>query len=176
MARVHHRRANKDHPDAGILKGDMYYTARIKTGPRSSLTIKQKTPIKPSQLTSSEYLSTLYGLQEQMSDLADPGDAGEIIDALRELGQEQRDKFDNMPEGLQQGDTGQLLEERADACESAADEIETLADGWDETTARQEVLDEADEEDGELDEGQIEDRINDKKQEVIEEMRGLMPY
>lgn len=175
MARVHHRRANKDYPEAGIQKGEMYYYAKIKTGPYSSRTIRQKAPIKPSQLTSSEYLSRLYELQEQMNGLDDLEAAREIAESLRELGEEQREKFDNMPEGLQQGDTGQMLEERAEACESAADEIETLIDGWDEDTAKQEVLDEADEEDGELDEGQIEDRIAEKRQEVIEAIQEQMP-
>lgn len=175
MARVHHRRANKDYPQAGIQKGEMYYYAKIKTGPYSSRTIRQKEPIKASQLTSSEYLSRLYELQDQINGINEPEDAREIAEALRELGQEQRDKLDNMPEGLQQGDTGQMLEERAEACESAADEMETLIDDWDEDTAKQEVIDEADEEDGELDEGQIEDRIAEKMEAVLDEIRGLMP-
>lgn len=33
-----------------------------------------------------------------------------------------------MPEGLQDADTGQLLQSRADACEFLADEIESAAD------------------------------------------------
>ncbi len=32
-----------------------------------------------------------------------------------------------MPQGLQQGSTGELLQARVDACESAADEIESIA-------------------------------------------------
>lgn len=175
MARVHHRRANKDYPNAGIKKGEMYYYAKIKTGPYSSHTIRQKEPIRASQLTSSDYLARLFELQDQIGNIQEPEDAREIAEALRELGEEQREKFDNMPEGFQQGDTGQMIEERAEICESAADEMETLIDGWDEDTAKQEVLDEADEEDGELDEGQIEDRIAEKKSEVVEAIRDLMP-
>lgn len=175
MAKVEHRKARKDYPGAGISKGDMYYFAQIKTGPRSSRTIRQKDPIKRSQLTTSEYLSTLYGLCEQTDDTNDLEDFRTIAEDLRELGQEQRDKFDNMPEGLQQGDTGQMLEERAEACESAADEIETLIDSWNEADARQEVLDEADEADGDLDEGQIEDRVKEKLEALLEEIKGNMP-
>jgi len=35
-----------------------------------------------------------------------------------------------MPEGLQQGDTGQMLENRASESETAADELDTLADDY----------------------------------------------
>jgi hypothetical protein len=180
MAKVHHRRANKDYPQAGIAKGEMYYFAQIKTGPRSSKTIRQKDPIKPGQLTSSDYLSRLYDLQEQLADITDPHDAADIIDALRELGQEQREKFDNMPEGLQQGDTGQMLEERADTCEGAADEIETLMEGWDEEAVRAEIVEEAKaeselgEDQIELTEEEIEANIQERREELLDEMRGLL--
>ena len=35
MARQTQRRARKDYPDHGISKGDLYWYAAIKTGPRS---------------------------------------------------------------------------------------------------------------------------------------------
>lgn len=131
MARVHHRKARKDYPEKGIKKGDMYYFAQIKTGPRSSLTIRQLTPIKQSQLTSSDFLSQLYGLEEGMDEIVHDESAVEALtdlaQSLRDLGQEQQDKFDNMPEGFQQGDTGQLLEERVSNCDQWADEIDTIA-------------------------------------------------
>ena len=44
MARVTRRKAAKDYPDAGINKGDLYYYAKIKTGPRTSRTLRS---IKP---------------------------------------------------------------------------------------------------------------------------------
>jgi hypothetical protein len=41
--------------------------------------------------------------------------------ALRELADAERDKFDNMPEGLQQGATGEAIDKAASALEEAAD-------------------------------------------------------
>ncbi len=50
----------------------------------------------------------------------------DIAQRLRDLADECTEKHDNMPEGLQQGDSGQLLEERADMCNSAADELDGI--------------------------------------------------
>ena len=139
MAKVEHRKARKDYPDAGIKKGDMYYFAAVKTGPYSSKTIRQKEPIKPSQLTNSEYLSRLYEWEESKN-AAESMEAAELLaDEIRELGEEQQEKLDDMPEGLQQGSTGELLQERADACEAAAEEIDQIRDEWE--SARDEFQD-----------------------------------
>jgi DNA repair ATPase RecN len=54
-----------------------------------------------------------------------------VLEEIRTLGEEQQEKLENMPEGLQQGDTGQLLQERADNCESWAGEIESACDEYD---------------------------------------------
>jgi hypothetical protein len=45
-------------------------------------------------------------------------------DALRELADAERAKFDNMTEGLQQGEKGQAIEAAADSLEQAADAAE----------------------------------------------------
>ncbi len=130
MARPDHRKAAKDYPANGISKGDMYWYVKIKTGPYSSRVMRQLTPFRASQLTSSSYLGPLYEWQEDKANLHDMDNASELADRIRDLGAEQRDKFDNMPEGLQQGDTGMMLEQRADACETAADEIEEIVSEW----------------------------------------------
>jgi hypothetical protein len=92
---------------------------------------RSKTYPRPSQLN--------LGFAGQIGDIGlDMGNCSDIeelrgfIDTIRELGEEQGEKFDNMPEGLQQGDTGQLLEERRDGCESWAGEIESACDAYDE--------------------------------------------
>src|SRR5688572_28613764 len=83
---------------------------------------------KPSQLISNPFQSALAGISEgidealgQARSQTDPTIAIEAIrsaaEELRSLGEEQQEKLDNMPEGLQQGDTGQLLENRANECE-----------------------------------------------------------
>jgi hypothetical protein len=46
---------------------------------------------------------------------------------IADVGMEERDKFDGMPEGLQKGEKGQAIEEAADRLEEAADAIETAA-------------------------------------------------
>ena len=63
-----------------------------------------------------------------------------MADSLEELAQECRDAYDNMPEGLQQGDTGQLLEQRAEGCEEAANAIRDITDGFDEDAIREEAF------------------------------------
>lgn len=126
MPRVHKRKAAKDYPDHGIVKGDTYYYTKMKTGPRSSRVLRSKTPFRRSQLTGSEYLGTLYDIEDDQAKLDSLEDSSDIAERYRTLGEETLEKFDNMPEGLQAGDTGQMLQERADACETAADEIEDL--------------------------------------------------
>lgn len=130
MARPEHRTAAKDYPDQGIAKGDKYWFVKIKTGPRSSRTMRQKNAFRRSQLTSSDYLSQLYDWEDGKAEISSMDDAQEFADTIRSLGEEQGEKFDNMPEGLQQGDTGQTLETRRDNCETAAGEIEEIVSEW----------------------------------------------
>jgi len=129
MARVIKRKARKDYPANGIAKGDDYFFCQIKTGPRSSRVMRSKTPFKQSQLTTSPFKSGFLAAQEEW-DGSDkqPDDMRAAGEAIREIGQECQGSFDNMPEGLQQGETGQLLENRASECERIADELDGFAD------------------------------------------------
>lgn len=127
MARVHHRKARKDYPKDGIKKGDLYYYCNFKTGPYTSRIIRQKEPIKASQTTGSDYLRGWYILQETDNDYTTPEDCNNASEAIREIADECQEKFDNMPEGLQQGDIGQLLEERIYHCETASDRLSEIA-------------------------------------------------
>jgi hypothetical protein len=147
-----------------------YYWAGFKTGPRSSMKKFWKTRPPQSQLTQSEFWSAVYSLQEEAADMGWEFDdlesqRDDVAQRLREIGEEQREKFDNMPEGLQQGDTGQLLEQRADSCESVADEIESL-----------EVPDEGEfdpaEEEGDLDEWK-DGKAEEFKDELISLLDGV---
>ena len=130
MPRVHKRKARKDYPASGIKKGDEYYTARVKTGPRSGFTIRQLRPIRASQLTTSEFYSGWYGEQETLEDNPefDHDTVSEVANTIRELGETARESYDNMPESLQYGATGELLETRADHCEITADALDEFAD------------------------------------------------
>ena len=123
---------------AKIEKGDGYKWWKFRFGGRRVRCLKPECSPKPSDLTQSEFYGTLYGIKESVEKgLDDFRNGGEPVDLasalndaaqeLRDLGEECQGKLDNMPEGLQQGDTGQLLENRAQECESKADELESAA-------------------------------------------------
>lgn len=128
MPKVNHVKARKDYPQFNIKKGDMCYTWSLKTGPRSSREFRQLTPPRRSQLTTSSFLQSVYDIEDRISDLKSLDDVDDIVQALRDLATEEEEKFDNMPEGLQQSDTGQRIESRKDGCNAAADEIEQAKD------------------------------------------------
>ena len=122
------KKARKDNPVAKA--GENYYWWSFRFGGKHY----SKTPPKPSQLTGSEYLSAGLALAEDFDPRAN-APVEELADWLRqyaeqvrELGSEQEDKLSGMPDSLQEGPTGQLLQERSEACESMADELDTAAD------------------------------------------------
>jgi len=132
MPRVHFvKKARKDNP--AVKRGESYYWWKFRYGGKCFST----TPPRPSQLTQSEYLGTFYDLQEQVEDIGEPitrdeieefaDRLQEIADEIQTLGDEQSDKRDNMPYQLQDGEIGDLLEQRADACRTAYDELENVA-------------------------------------------------
>lgn len=139
MPRVHHvKSARKDNPVC--KKGESYYHWQLFKQPkRYSL----KHP-RPSQLTGSEFLCAVYGAAENVGDwTTDPKVSDEDnLEALKttvedaqgiyeEWTGECQDRFDNMPEGLQQGETGQLLESRVESCEERECELGQLHDELD---------------------------------------------
>jgi hypothetical protein len=132
MPRVHHvKKARKDNP---VCKaGGSYYWWKFRYGgKRYSLTYP-----KQSQLTQSPYYANLYDLQDTIAD-SECSDESEfeslrdqVAESLQEFGQECQDSLDNMPDSLQYSPTGELLQERIDACDSAVSEVEGL-DSFDE--------------------------------------------
>jgi len=130
MARIHHRKARKDYPEHGIKKGDMYYTAQIKTGPRSSRVLRSLKPLKASQMTTSPFRQDYYAMQEawDSTEAHTAEDIRSAAEVCRELSEQASESFENMPESLQQADTGQMLENRRDECESKADDLDGFAD------------------------------------------------
>lgn len=137
---------------AKIKKGDSYRWWKFRYGGRRVRCMKPECAPKASDLTQSAFYGTLYSIEESLSDAiaafesgGEPDDlAGELrtaADDLRNLGEECGSSLENMPEGLQQGDTGQMLENRRDECESKADEMESAADEleglelWDDSAA-----------------------------------------
>lgn len=134
MAKLNHvKSARKDYPKHGIKKGDSYFWWKFKNG------LKNYSKNRPSRsmLTQSEFWGRIYDIQDSASGQY-PGmddiesDAQQIADDLRELASECESKFDNLPEGLQGSQTGDLLTERKEACEQAADAIESIDFSFDE--------------------------------------------
>lgn len=139
-------KAAKDYPEYGILKGEPYFWWKFRYGGKRV----SKTYPKASQLTQSEYLGRIYDLQERdiegetLEDLENLRD--EIVQELEEIRDEQQEKLDNMPEGLQQGSTGELLQERYDTVDGVISELESIDFSEDEDADEDVVLeDKADE-------------------------------
>jgi hypothetical protein len=175
MARAHFvKKAQKDNPV--VKKGESYYWWSFRFGGKRYST----KPPRPSQLTQSEFLSQAYELQERIEDLA-PADLDDLVsyveeigNEFRQLGEECSEKHDNMPEGLQDGDTGQLLEARAEKCVEIADELENGIDFSIDEDEISETIKEEKKEDPDLD---VEERTEELKQEklaeLVEEVQGL---
>ena len=73
-------------------------------------------------------MAAIEGLEE-VAALGDPwteSDRDDLVSELENLRDEQQDNYDNMPEGLQQGDTGMLLEERVSALDEWISELQGL--------------------------------------------------
>jgi hypothetical protein len=171
MARATHvkaarRRYSEDETgiDGGIKKGQSYYWWKFKRGgKRFSLTAP-----RASQLTQSAFYGTLADLQDRINDL-EPNESlvdevPSLSEALQELGEECQSSLDNMPEGLQQGPTGELLQERIDACQGAADEL----DGIDLEVPEPEEFETPEREDGESDE-EFDLRVADERKDHEED-------
>lgn len=109
-----------------IKKGDKYFRGdRFMASP---IIRCQKCGIHSWECSSSEYTQTVgsvcdcweetYGVNEDT--------VQSIIDELETLRDNCQDNLDNMPEGLQEGDTGQLLQERIDQLEDVISELESI--------------------------------------------------
>lgn len=119
-------KARKDVPGTDIKAGESYYWWKFKRGGKHF----SRTAPRRSQLTQSAFYATIYDIEDEIAN-AEAGDglkdfAEDIAWRLREAGEECQNSLDNMPEGLQQGATGELLQERVSAMEAAADEFESL--------------------------------------------------
>lgn len=128
MPRVHYvKKARKSYKDDGIKKGESYYWWKFRYGGK----IRSTTAPKPSQLTQSDFLSSVYSAQES---LADPGATLDdirstvetVVDELNSLRDETQDKYDNQPEGLQDGPVAELLQGRVDSLEEMINDLEAV--------------------------------------------------
>ncbi len=174
--RVHFvKKARKDNPRAGVKKGESYFWwANRPPGRKSGIKRFSKTRPRPSQVEGNPYYSAAYAIQEGLEDSlaacstledleAFAADVTNASEEARSLGDEQEEKLNNMPDGLQQSSTGELLQERTDNCGSVADALETLASEiegkpWEEQT------------DEEMNAGDDADPTFDKAKECVESL------
>ena len=122
------KRAQKDNPVA--KKGEPYYWWKFRFGGKH---YSQTYPAR-SQLTQSNFYATLWGTEDGLEQPVEVHDIQRFADDLnsaaeeiRGLGEECQGSLDNMPDTLQEADTGQLLQNRVDECERLASEIEDAA-------------------------------------------------
>lgn len=109
-----------------IPVGSKYYKGEINFGP--TIIRCSDCKLEAWEVTTSDWqLSTgaiinrweeNYGLSESTPE--------EIRNEIESIMSDQQDRLDNMPEGCQEGDVGQLIQERIDACEATMDELDSI--------------------------------------------------
>lgn len=171
-----------------IAKGESYYTWSFMNGG----TFYSKTQPRASQLTSSDFMSTYYGIQESVEDF-DTTDLDELVSfveevksSLEDLRDETDEKLNNMPDSLQSSPTGELLQERVDSLDSTISDLDSIDFDFEEPSKEdslEELAESSDidtEEDGwefNFSEKDIEDYIESVKRdfvsEKLEEVKGV---
>lgn len=140
-----------------IKKGEPYIWWKFNFGAKYVRCAEPSCYPKPSDLTRSEFWGRMGDLQQEgfegttYEELRDRRET--VMDALNEIADDCEEKFNNMPQSLQDGDTGQLLQERADACRDCVTELEDI------DLPEEEPPDEKDEEAVE----EYDNRVTDKK-------------
>lgn len=151
-----------------INVGESYYTWCFYGGqPQYS-----KERPKPSQLTQNWFKQELYSIQEKIEEFEpeDVEDVATFIDEIRDDAESLRDEcqehLDNMPEQLQDSDSGQTLQERIDNLDNVIGDIDNF-----DYEFESEIEKEDDETDDEFLERQSEEKqqwLDDKTSEIQE--------
>lgn len=114
-----------------IKAGDPYVWWKFRFGGKHIRCGKSECGPKPADLTQSEFLSTLYGIQSQnfedcesITDLESARD--DAVSDLESLRDECEEKRNNMPEQLQDSDSGNLLQGRIDGLQEMIDALQAV--------------------------------------------------
>ena len=139
MPRVHFvKAARKQNPAVEVGESYYWWSTRITIGKRYiGRKHYSKTYPKRSQLTSSEFLQRVYAVEEALESALNNADKERDIQFLKDaiqnavleledIASECRDKFDNLPENLQSGPTGETLESRADEVDVMISDLESV--------------------------------------------------
>ena len=130
MAKIEKPKARKEYKCSKcgetIKVGDTY----LKGTPfrRSPVIRCTKCGLRHWELSSSEYVQGVGRICDCWEEDYELGGdtAYSIADELGNIRDQCQDSLDNMPEGLQEGDTGQLLQERIDTLDSVISELESI--------------------------------------------------
>lgn len=121
-----------------IPAGSKYYKGEINFGP--TIVRCEECKLESWEVTTSDYQLSVgqlvYRWRDDYSIME--GVNEDIASALEEIRDDLQDRLDNMPEGLQYGDTGQLLQDRIDSLDSAIDDLNNI----DVDTMKQDIADE----------------------------------
>lgn len=142
-----HSQPSGKRDDLIVEKGCPYYWWQFKNGPKHYST---EAP-RQSQLTQSEFLQNVYSMQEELEDLTASSlsdldsQRDDLADRIEELADEQDEKRSNMPDQLQDSDTGQLLESRGEQLRDWANNLRNVEidEDLEEGEKEQEKIDEA---------------------------------
>jgi len=173
MARVNFvKKARKDYPQYDIKKGESYYWWKFRFGGKQV----SKTQPKRSQLTQSGFLSTIYDIEDRISNLTEDDDfeteIQDITSELESLRDECEEKRSNMPEQLQDSGSGEILQNRYDSIDEMISELEGIDLEVDEEGIKADTEGEEKETDEEFNE-KVEEAIREKKAEILGEIQGV---
>lgn len=94
--------------------------------------------LKSYETSGSEYVREVGSIVEDWRENYELNEstAEDIASALEELRDQQQESLDNIPEQLQEGETGTMLQERIDSLESVIDELNSIS--WDDCASEAE--------------------------------------
>lgn len=190
MTRLHYvKKARKAIKGTDIKKGDSYYWWQFAF---RSKQVSKTMPRRSQYVTRSEHLGAIYDLEDQLSEMEtddiQDGCLDNIISEIENIRDICQERLDNMPEQLQEAPSGQTLQEYIDNLESWQSDLEGIDLDIDEDEIKEvageeynQALNDYDisaKEDEEAEEPkeseeEIFDRLlENRKQEILDDIRG----
>ncbi len=120
------KKARED--NLAVQKGEPYYWWSFRYGGKRY----SKTYPKASQLTQSSFLSGVYSIQEEMSVFLPEAEEDiqtnidDWVSSIEDLKSECEDSLSNIPDQLQDGSVGQMLQERIEAMDQWIDNLRNI--------------------------------------------------
>ncbi len=128
LSKIDRNQPQDDNDEILINVGESYYTWCFYGGQP----IYSKTQPRQSQLTNNQFKQELYTIQESVEDFSpeDTDDVSvfveELISNLENLRDTCQESLDNIPEQLQEGNSGQILQERIENLDDVISNLENI--------------------------------------------------